>query len=279
MDAIPSDRKEFETVVSTRHHCFFDNVDTPNKWLMDALAEVATGIQVTRRVLYTTNDATTYRVQCHLGLTCREQWFARTDVATRLVVLETERRDKKLNPTTIFDRIRRNRDALWHEVLADLNTIVHQFQWYAPPEQQLRMAGFADFVELACAALHLPAARLLDLILGNQHESALDNSPVWVNLDLWLREEDVSTKRLKNNGEWINTVRLHQELRRVSDRAGQAADYDKKVPNPRSLSHQLRELLPDIETKCDVEFQRRDTANRYRFTLKPEVIVSLEAAD
>lgn len=267
---IPSDRKEFETVVSNSHHAFFDNVDSPNKWLKDCLAEVATGIQFSRRVLYTNNDLTTYRVQCHIGLTCREQWFARADVATRLVVLETEKRAKKLNPTVLFDRIRLHRGAIWHEILADLNKVVAHLRWHAPSEQTLRMAGFADFVVAACAALGLPADAVLATIHGNQQHTALANTPIWSALDAWLRHKDPVTDQQKNDGQLITTARLYQELRRVAEAQGNVKEWDQAVPNPRSFSNQLRELVPDLETKVEVEFHRKDPCNQYRFALKPD---------
>jgi len=71
VQALPADRPAFENIVSNAHHIFFDNVDDQigRRWLMDALAEVATGIQFNRRVLYSTNETITFKVQCSLGFT------------------------------------------------------------------------------------------------------------------------------------------------------------------------------------------------------------------
>lgn len=275
VSTIPHDQQTFETVVSNAHHVFFDNVDTPNKWLMDALAEVATGIQFTRRVLYSTNESVTFRVQCMLGLTTRDPWFSRTDIATRLIVLHVERREMNRNPTELLDQVRRFRGNLWFELLSDLNNIVAGLKTYKGVEHNIRMAGFADFLTVVCQTLDFESEGLMDVISGTQVSSALDHAIVWTCLEPWLRKKDRDDPdKYKNNGQWVATNRLHQELRLVANEQGCQREYDRKIPSARSLSHQLRELVPDIKRVIEVDFERKQPANVYRFTLPSEESVA-----
>lgn len=271
VSAVPTDRNTFETAVSNSNYVFFDNVDTPNKWMEDALCEVATGIQFTRRVLYTTNEQLTYKVKCHLGMTTRNHWFTRSDVATRLVVLYVDRRDEKISPTVLLDRIRDNRNYLWGELMEDLNKIVRVLKTWKPTRHTLRMAAFADFILAASHALELPEMGLLSILDSNQKQTARDSSILWSNLELWVRQignrpED-NQRYYKNNGEYITAARLHAELRNVSQMSGTLREYERQIPNARVLAQQLKEMARDIASVVTMEIRNGNPANMYRFTM------------
>ena len=267
VSTIPHDRQTFETVVSNASFVFFDNVDTPNKWLMDALAEVATGIQFTRRILYSTNESVTYRVQCNLGITTRDAWFSRADIATRLIVLHVERREKNKNPTDLLNVIRTYRSYLWWELLTELNKVVWKMRFYKSKEHALRMAGFADFVHMVCQIHNTDPQPLINVISGNQIATALDHSVIWTCLEPWLKMWDQIGNKPKNSGEWTTTSRLHNELRQVAYAQGCQREYDRRVPSARSLSHQMREIVPDLRQIMNVEYEQSAGVNRYRMTL------------
>lgn len=270
VSTIPHDRQTFETTVSNASFVFFDNVDTPNKWLMDALAEVATGIQFSRRLLYSTNESVTYRVQCYLGLTTRDAWFSRTDIATRLIVLHVNRREKNKNPTELLNVIRANRGFLWWELLSDLNEIVYKLKYFVSKEHDIRMAGFADFVHVVAAVRKVNPEPLIRVIAGTQVASALDHSIIWTCLEPWLQMWDRANMCPKNHNQFVSTTRLHTELRQIAYVQGCQREYDRKVTSARSLSHQLRELVPDLRRVMDVDYEQTAGVNRYRFVLKDE---------
>lgn len=270
VSTIPHDRQTFETTVSNNSFVFFDNVDTPNKWLMDALAEVATGIQFSRRLLYSTNESVTYRVQCYLGLTTRDPWFSRTDIANRLIVLHVNRRETNKNPTDLLNVIRTNRAFLWWELLDDLNKIVRKLKTFKSKEHSLRMAGFADFVHVVASITGGDAEALVRVISGTQVASALDHSVIWTCLEPWMHLWDQGHNRPKNHDQWISTSRLHTELRQMAYTQGCQKEYDRKVASARALSHQLRELVPDIRQLMAVEYEQTAGTNRYKFVLPAE---------
>jgi len=271
VQALPADRPGYENIISNAHHVFFDNVDDPTgrRWLMDALAETATGIQFNRRVLYSTNSTITFKVQCSLGFTTRDPWFSRTDIATRIVPLNVERRSLKKNLTTLLDVVRNHRDVLWAELLDDLNKIVEVLADHTASEHFLRMAGYADFLEVVCQAFGLPSEPLLNVITNQQKLSAREHSTIWQMLEPWLREPDrTDPTKLKNNGQWISTSRLHGELRRIAEHVGNKRVYERDVTNARALSQKLREIVDDFSNVVEVDFQKKHPCNEYRFSLK-----------
>jgi hypothetical protein len=273
VDSVPNDKNTFESVVSNSHLVFFDNVDTPNKWFADSIAEAATGIQFTRRVLYTTNESITYRVQAFLGLTTRDPWFSRTDIATRLVVLQTARRSQTINPLFLLARVRQNRNILWAQLLTDLNLILQRLPRYTETaveqaeKSQIRMAAFADFMKSAARATmpekgEVYASKLITLIKQSQSESALDHSILFQALNHWLQHTPTAS------GRQVRSNQLHTELRYAAADAGQGHLYERLIPNARSLGHQLAELIPDIEAVVDVDIDRHPQGARYTFTLR-----------
>lgn len=271
VSAVPTDRATFETAVSNAHYVFFDNVDTPNKWMEDALCEVATGIQFTRRKLYTTNDQIAFKVKCHLGMTTRNHWFTRADVATRLVVLYVERRDEKMSPTVILDRIRNNRNYLWGELLEDLNKIVATLKFWKPTNHSLRMAAFADFVLASSHALGLPDMALLSILDSNQKQTSRDSSILWSTLEMWVRKvgnrPETHERYYINNGAWLNASKLHTELRAVAQVSGVLREYERQIPNTRSLVTQLKEIARDFAPLVTIETRQGNPTNLYSFTM------------
>lgn len=276
VSAVPTDRDTFETIVSNAHHVFLDNVDTPNKWMEDALCEVATGIQFTRRKLYTTNDHVSYKVKCHLGMTTRNHWFTRGDVATRLVVLYVDRRGEKISPTLLLDRIRNNRNQLWWLLLNDLNKIVATLKTWRPKQHNLRMAAYADFVMAAVTALGWPEMNLLHILEANQKQTARDASILWNTLEYWIRQttNDPTTNEpvYRNNDQWTTAAKLHTELRTIAEGIGARRDYERQVPNARSLAQQLKELARDIESVVKMDMRSGNPSNLYKFTFAEGVV-------
>lgn len=266
--ALPTDRSNFENAVSNEHHIFFDNVDTPNKWLQDAIAECATGIQFSRRILYTTNALATFNVKCFLGLTTREPWFSREDVATRLIVLNTQRRHMKLMSTTLLRSIRENRDYLWHEVLTNLNRILSVLGDLDTRETySLRMASFQVFLRLWAQLNGLDYNRLERIVSYQQVSSALDNSVLFQMLMQWMTKRDRMTQQLLNHGRKVTAEELHRELRGMAEGLGMLRAFDGQIRNTRSLGHKLKEISVDLGSVISMEIVRTKPKGVYRFEL------------
>lgn len=275
--AAPDDRKTFETIVSNAHQVFFDNIDTPNKWFMDAICEVATGIQYTRRVYYTTNDSISYQVKCYLGVTTRNTWFTRADVADRLIVVHVERHHLKSNPTVLLDLIRNHRNELWMLLLQDLNKLVAQMRYYVPEPSEHRMASFIDIVRMASKSLdaRIDVDTLTDILIRNQQESALQSSLIWQCLQVWIDihrtdPRDGVSIVWPNNHRWISGAVLHGELRNIALKHFSGKQYEEQIQSVRMLAQQLKELIPHISRHMSVQTRPTSTALQYMFTIPEE---------
>jgi hypothetical protein len=132
------------------------------------------------------------------------------------------------------------------------------------------MAGFASFVE-ACVAADptLPEASwLIHLVSAQQTTAALEHSVIWDAFSTWIRRRN-SEGTLINSGRTVTTAQLYSGLRLVASTFGNSALFDRLVPSARSLGHQMKELIPDIESLVDVETVRKKPNHAYRFTVRP----------
>jgi len=150
-----------------------------------------------------------------------------------------------------------------------LNKIILVLACHTAGSHTLRMAGYADFLDVVCQAFKIDADPLLDIIAGQQKSSSLEHSIIWQMLEPWLRETDRNDpQKLKNNGEWVSTSRLHTELKRIAERTGDERTYTRAVVSARALSHQLKEIVPDMSKLVEVDFEKKHPANEYRFSLR-----------
>ena len=81
--------------VKLRHsfYCCYDNVDESVRWLPDALAQIATGIERPGRVLYSDDQLLETQVSCMVALTSRTPRMSlrREDVASRTLLFSFEK--------------------------------------------------------------------------------------------------------------------------------------------------------------------------------------------
>ena len=89
---IEKDKEDAFIAVITSHYLApFDQVDGHLGWLNDRLSSAATGGEIPRRKLYTTNELATYFPRCFIAMTSRLHRFKREDVADRLLILTVDR--------------------------------------------------------------------------------------------------------------------------------------------------------------------------------------------
>jgi hypothetical protein len=259
---------------------FYDNVDTPNKWLTDSIAAVATGIQYTRRVLYTTNDSTQLVAQCFLGITTRDPWFSRIDVSTRLLVLAVERLESYKSPLAMMNIIRDNRSQLWGQLLWDLNHLVDEIgksnilhnDEESTGSASIRMAVFDHFIRIAAKVFpKIDPDRLVQAISNTQNEATREHSIIWMTLSSWLMKTN-------EDGEYVNRNRpvmakdLHTALVYEALDQGVKRRYEATVPNSKSLARQLRELLPVLRHDYDITVKEHPQGAKYTFVRKEDEV-------
>ncbi len=150
--------QDFLATVTAKRLVVFDNADARLSWLPDHLSKLATGSEIKRRKLYTTNDLVCYRPECFLMLTTREPKWRRDDVVRRVlpIRMETIQAGKK-REATLQQEILDQRPTIWGAMLEHLNAVVAAIQEDTGQfESHHRLADFNWFGNLAAPVLGIP---------------------------------------------------------------------------------------------------------------------------
>ena len=263
----------FVAVVCSSPVAVFDNVDEHVSWLADHLAQLATGVTFKRRKYYTTNQSVEFRPQCFVALTSRTPKFieGRDDVLDRTLILQTERRKKFSPEQAQLQQIAKNRNALWTELLRDLNRIVAALKESEGEagDFAFRMADFANFaMTMARVEGHEAEARqVLEKMDTRRSEALLAEEPISLCLEKWV-QKPLNQDRVVGSGD------LNKEL-------GNIAMLD-NIPWPYRSAHALGQRLSHIETNLRERFQvqsERNSANQrqYRFWPKADSLNQAES--
>ncbi|HXF92468.1 MAG TPA: hypothetical protein VNK46_06905 [Nitrospiraceae bacterium] len=148
---------DFLAAVSAKRLVVFDNADARLPWLADHLAKLATGSEIERRKLYTTNTLVTYRPNCFLILTARTTpWKqGREDVVQRLLPIHLATIEGvKLPEQRLRQVILDARPRIWAALLHILNEIVGALRMQPDSEtSHHRLADFHVFGRVAARVL------------------------------------------------------------------------------------------------------------------------------
>ncbi|MFQ6042974.1 MAG: hypothetical protein ACE5PV_19145 [Candidatus Poribacteria bacterium] len=255
---MPSREDAFVTKITHKYFVAFDNVDGRTTWLNDQLARVATGEEITRRRLYTTNDEATYVPRCFLSLSTREPDFRRDDVVDRLLIFQLDRLKEWHNEFEMLQTVLKHRDVLWTELLNNLSNIVAGLSEL--PESltsQYRMADFALLAQRIATAIGLnDVVKKLFLKMNQaQSEFLFDEEPIWYCLQQWLE--------MGNSGRSISSGELFTELKQIASINEMAFPYK----SARSFGMRLKNILTNLREFVDVDV-RKGRSNRqiYIFT-------------
>ena len=272
---------EADFYVSITHSpfCAFDNVDQRIPWLEDAIARAATGMKITKKVLYTTNDQATYRPDCFLAFTARTPRFRRDDVASRILTFQLEPIEITIPENVLLRQVDQDRDKLMSEYAIILNRVVATTD-FRVTNTDLRLADFANIATRIGVALNQAddVRRVLSGLNTSQHIFATEESEVYAVLDLWVRQSNmvragpmVEPESQSNDGREIGTVELFGELDAVANANG----FKWSVKNPQALGIQLNHLKDALGVYFDIDRPRTRTKRGWSFRLKPE----LESSD
>lgn len=117
--------QDFLAAVCAQRYEVFDNADARIKWLPDHLARLATGAELRRRKLYTTNSVESFRPDCFLVLTSRDSRWNRDDVTRRLLVIRMQTiSESRIREGELDHWIQTHRARITGGMLQILNVIV-----------------------------------------------------------------------------------------------------------------------------------------------------------
>lgn len=187
---MPSDKREFNVQVTQSSYIFYDNVEVNKKEMQEKLAQVATGFTVKSRKYYTNNEMISDKARCFVGITSRTLDRIQDDVASRYLLVPVhpfratgtgEDSIQRRSMTDILQDVMAQRDGLWSELLDFVNSIVKEVTRNGWPNagSQLRMADYANLLDITCGLVGLSPRKIENFILSMQSHIVSENDTIF----------------------------------------------------------------------------------------------------
>jgi len=263
--SIEKDKQDgFIATITTDPIALFDNLDEQIHWLPYSLSRLATGVTFSRRQLYTTNDKVEFPGVSWLGITARTVDFMRnqSDLPDRTLVLKLGRLLDRKPEQELLNAVALRRNALWSELLDELNAIVRHLKDHPEPVQiRFRMADFASFA-LKVGALWDCRETVEDALAkleSAQSGCALEGDPIHQVLEIWLCDK-------ANQGRELSAGTLNQEWSDLAKKNRIAWPF----ANGKSLAQTLGQLQFALaeDFEVNLRFDAHKRQNTYQFAPK-----------
>ena len=260
--SIEKDKQDgFIATITTDPIALFDNLDERIHWLPYTLSRLATGVTFSRRQLYTTNEKVEFPGISWLGITARTVDFMRNqpDLPDRTLVLKLGRLLDRKPEQELLNAVAQRRNALWSELLDELNAIVRYLKEHPEPVQiRFRMADFASFA-LKVGALwdcRETVENALAKLESAQSGCALEGDPIHQVLELWLGDK-------ANQGRELGAGMLNQEWSYLAKKNRIAWPF----ANGKSLAQTLGQLQFALaeDFEVNLRFDAHKRQNTYQF--------------
>lgn len=259
------DQDSFEAAIMGSALVVFDNIDSPSKWLADALATVATGRELTKRKLYTTLDKATFKPTCFVGITSRTPRYTRPDVVDRLLIMRVDRRPEgafQSEQQMIPGEEQRNRFfAAVCRVVQGVLVQVRDRGW--PKTSSQRMADWvitAGPIGWALGWSESETHAVLQELERQRAEFLGEESDLISALDRMFSEDPTKL------GKRYSTNELATELNRLQEIYREKYRY-----NYRHLGKRLREVQHAMRIRWDVDVENVGKGTFYTFEHRIEV--------
>lgn len=208
----PSGEDDFVAAITARRFVVFDNADAQIRWLPDYLARLATGADIEKRELYTTNNLISYPADCMLAITSRDPRWKRDDVVRRLLPVRMDTIQGSKRPEKRLQReIEERRGNIWGALLTIFNQVVAAMHT-SPGEgtSSHRLADFHCFGNLAAPVLGVHAEFTAAMAALDQMQLALlgEGDERLELFTLWVHERPLMWDEYL-----ISTQELYGELR------------------------------------------------------------------
>lgn len=258
---IPEKPDDFDAVVTNGFLVGFDNVDGQTNWLNDKLAIAATGGNIRKRELYTTNSMIEFPIKAHVAITSRTPKFRRDDVAERLLIFPLKTLDQKISEQHLQEELCQNRDLFMSWLLLQLQEIIRmlvQTENQPAIQTNLRMADFASFMlRLAMADGEVEAVQaILDKLVTSQSQFTLEFDPIFELLRI------VATN---HPNQAFKSAELHLKLQYIAAANGIKYSYGSAMTLGQKLGHLKNNLAEFLNVTIT---ERAGNIKAYQFSLK-----------
>ncbi len=276
VDALNQSEKGEDAFWVNSQHAFFtayDNVDQNVRWLPDALAQVATGVRISRRQLHTTSTLARAKVSCNVALTSRQATKAlrREDVAGRTLIFHMTTLAEKRAEFDLQGEIRTQRSDL----MSDYAKMVQRALTF--PIDQVKIADpgmrMADFARVATRIGHGLSAEvgvitqsLMSKLSRAQRRFATEADELTELLGIWVsrkepRQDNSMYEPESNAGRVVATQALFAELSALAKESG-----IKFTPETSSsLGIRLRNMQSALEQEFNIKRGKNMRAKTWTF--------------
>jgi 5S rRNA maturation endonuclease (ribonuclease M5) len=262
---VSTDEKDFDSSITSKPLFGLDNVDGRIKWLNDKLAVVATGGNLEKRILHTTNQHKEFPIISTVALTSRTPMFRRDDIAERLQIVSLDRIDENEGSdfeceSDILEEVMSQRTDIWLGLLRLIQNIL--FIYYDDILNEIKVPGarmqdFARFMAITGRALGCEdmAYKICAEQRAMQDDFTLENELVVEMLQEWLKIDG-------NAGREVTCAILNSELSELASQHRQKWPYKTTM----SLAQKIRHIKSNLVSYVDLREVRKSTETiKYSF--------------
>jgi hypothetical protein len=244
-----------DAAFATQHVVVLDNIDGRHKHIENRLAVAATGGQLTKRVLFKTNEEIRIPVRCFVIANTRQpDSFTRDDVVDRLLYLPTARRDGQFVPEReLLQKIDAGRAAVWAYVLDLLPEVVRLMRAQFVGTTQFRMADFANFAARIAPVLGAKRAEVEAALKAVEKEKTAfvaEQSPLPDALEKLVSNPSWAAVA-KGSGEKPMAEQYHSALSLLQTLRAHIPDFP--IRNPMHLGQKLRNEIESLQARVNID--------------------------
>jgi hypothetical protein len=261
-----NDERDLITQCSKNYMIVLDNVEEKAKWLLDTIACIATGAEVSMRELHTTCNEIRVKFDNYLFITTIDSKLRRDDIADRILIFYLNRLKAFKSEEQIESDTQKMLPLIWGEILLNLNGILRRLaKKEIIPPGKFRMQDFEVFAKRICSDSSEVEKILtkMELLRG---EYALQNDNVCTFLDLWINKIFLVDGK-PNLGRVVTASELLEDFQAIAQGPGAPKLF---YTTSNTLGKKLHQITPELERLYGLEVIPGKSGNptAYRFGKK-----------
>ncbi len=260
-----NDERDFAATCAHNYLVVLDNLEEKAKWLMDMVAIIATGGEISMRELHTTCDEIKLKLRVFLFLNAIDPKLRRDDIADRLLIFQLDRLESFKSEAEIDDEIQGNMRRIWGEILMNLNGVIRRLKNNVPiAPGKFRLQDFEAFAKRICSDPN-DVEMVLTKMEFLRGEYSLQNDNLCLFLDRWLEKEFLAG--ISNLERIVTAKELLKDFREI-EKDDSSPDCFYTTAN--TLGKKIHQIQPELERLYGLKVTPAKSGNvaSYKFTKK-----------
>lgn len=276
---IPNDPKEFENQVINSSFIAYDNVNKVSNEIKDLFCQVATGLTVNRRELFTTAGQVSFPALATVAISGITSVLSQVEHTNRSLIIHMKERPEGTFKSYkgLMKNLDNHRNQLMSELVERVRLVLvaQDVQRDYDPQTNVRLADVAVF--LLRVARHegweQTALETLNAWVDEQQDSALEDDDIGEVLIQVLRNEHFESKWM-TAGEFHNLLSTTGHHHRIS--MGVWSDK-----GPKTLSTQLLHNLKSYASRFGLQktLNKHTKNNMFRLNPSAELLAGIRSSD